>query len=311
MPNPHQLPPEMSAFADYLGKAAGFIAGPDIADIRAGTKALRDSVDRKRPDMHAVEDAAFEGMRYRVYRPFETPSRRAAIFLHGGAWSHLDVDVYDPVLRRIALEGDLTLIALDYPLAPETPFPANIEACVRFARHIHAGAAELGVDPRFALMGDSAGANIALAVCFLLRDAGETFVDALGLIYGAYELAAESESYARYGGGELPMTTPGVRNSIAFYIPDADRRADPLASPLRGDLTGLPPAFLAVASHDNLYDENIEMARRLGYAGVDVTLRVYPKTIHGFLEAESVTGSPAAAKAMREIARFVADPADG
>jgi acetyl esterase len=309
--NPHKLPADMLAFAEYLNKAGELIAGPDIADIRGGTKALREGATRRQPSVHAVEESTFEGMRFRIYRPFEKSAGRAALFLHGGAWSHLDIDVYDPIARRIALEGDLTVIALDYPLVPETPFPANIEACAHFACYLHSNAAVLGIDPRFALMGDSAGANLALSASLLLRDTGELFIDALGLIYGAYELAAESESYTHYGGGELPMTTEGVRGALAFYIPDEAQRRHPLASPLRSDLSGLPPTFLSVASHDNLYDENIEMARRLGYAGVDVTLRIYPKTIHGFLEAESVTGAAVAGKAMREIARFIASPASG
>lgn len=303
MNNPHDLPAEMLAFAEYLRKGADFIDGPGMEQVRRGTKVLREATTRALPPVHRVEEATFEDMRYRIYRPHEAPTRCAAVFLHGGGWTHLDIDVYDPVLRRIALEGDIALIALDYPLAPETPFPANLEACIRFIRHVHAEAETLGIDPSFALMGDSAGANLALGASIVLRDAGETFVDALGLAYGAYELADESPSYL-YGDGALPMTTEGLRGALAAYIPDPAQRSHPLVSPLRADLSGLPPTFLSIASHDNLYDENVEMARRLGYAGVDVTMRIYPKTIHGFLEAESVTGSPAASLALREIARF-------
>jgi acetyl esterase len=141
----------------------------------------------------------------------------------------------------------------------------------------------------------------------MLRDGGERFVDSLGLIYGVYDLVDEGESYDRYGNGDLPMTTVGVRETRAFYLPDERERSNPLASPVLADLTGLPRTFLSVASHDNLYSENIMMAERLGYAGVDVTLRIYPKTIHGFFEAESVTGAAVATRAMREIGRFMAE----
>jgi acetyl esterase len=296
---------EMLAFAEYLRSADELIAGPDIASLRGGTRALRVRANRVIPDIHRVERGRFEDFDYDIYRPSK-PATKAAVFLHGGGFSHLDVDVYDPVLRRIALAGDIVVIAPNYPLVPETPFPENLHACERFVRHVAAEAPRLGVAPDLGLMGDSAGANLALGCALIQRDAAQSAIRALGLVYGAFDMVNEGESHRLYGSGDLPLTTAGVRASLDFYIPDPARRRNPLASPILADLSRLPPTFLSVASHDVLYDENIEMARRLGLAGVDVTLRVYPGTIHGFFEAESVSGDPSASRAMTDIAAFMA-----
>lgn len=299
------LGPEMAAFARYLHGGEELVAGPDIASLRAGTKELRSRTDRTVPGIHCVDSGRFENFDYNVYRPADRARSTAAVFLHGGGFSHLDIEVYDPVLRRIALEGDMVVIAPNYPLAPETRFPHNVHACDRFVRHIDADADRLGIEPGPGLIGDSAGANLAIGCALLQRDAGQSSIRALGLVYGAFDMLTERESHGLYGSGELPLTTEAVRATRDFYIPDAARRRDPLASPILANLSGLPRTFLAVASHDVLYDENLEMARRLGLAGVDVSLRVYPGTIHGFLEAESVTGDPSASLAMAELARFV------
>jgi DNA-binding Lrp family transcriptional regulator len=89
------------------------------------------------------------------------------------------------------------------------------------------------------------------------------------------------------------------------YVPDPLRLGSPLASPLGADLHGLPSSFLLVASHDPLFDENIAMAGRLGLAGCEVLLKIYPGTVHGFLEAESIVGSKLARRAPEDLGEFV------
>src|SRR5262249_60606852 len=90
------------------------------------------------------------------------------------------------------------------------------------------------------------------------------------------------------------------------YVPDATRRGDPLVSPLYAELHGLPPSFLAVASHDPLYDENLAFAARLGAAGDAVELKIYPGTVHGFIEAAVARGAPVAQRAVADVGRFLA-----
>ncbi len=295
-----ELSPDMQAFARYLKKADDLIASDAIEDVRLGTRRLRDEAGRRLPAVDNVEEGAFEGMRFRTYRPATAPGVPTVIYLHGGAWSHLDIDVYDPIMRQVAADGPVRVIGLEYPLVPEVRFPANMDACVSFVRHVMAREPNTPI----VLMGDSAGANLAIGTAILLRDRYKTQLAGLALIYGGFDLENERESASRYGGGELPMTTEGVRASQAFYLGKDGDPANPLISPIKADLRGLPPTFLSVASHDNLYDENIEMARQLGYAGVAVELKIYSRAIHGFLEAWSVTGSPIAKTALEDLARF-------
>ncbi|MCZ3374350.1 alpha/beta hydrolase [Rhizobium sp. AG207R] len=295
-----ELSPDMQAFSRYLWKADDLMASDAIEDVRVATRRLRDDADRAIPWIENVQEGTFEGMRYRTYRPDSAAATPTVIYFHGGAWSHLDIDVYDPIMRQVAADGPVTVIGLEYPLVPEVRFPANLQACVNFTRNV------MGSEPNIpiVLMGDSAGANLAMGVAIVLRDRHKIKPAGLALIYGGFDLENERESAARYGGGELPMTTAGVRASHAFYLGDDGDPANPLMSPIKADLRDLPPTFLSVASHDNLYDENIEMARQLGYAGVSVELKIYPRAIHGFLEAWSVTGSQIAKSALEDLARF-------
>ncbi len=295
-----ELSPDMQAFARYLRKADNLMASDAIEDVRLATRQLRDEAGRTVPAVENVEEGTFEGMRYRAYQPTTAPGGPTVIYFHGGAWSHLDIDVYDPIMRQVAVDGPVRVIGLEYPLVPEVRFPANMEACVSFVRHVMDGEPNTPV----VLMGDSAGANLAIGAAMILRDRHDTQLAGLALIYGGFDLQSERASAARYGGGELPMTTEGVRASQAFYLGEDGDPANPLISPIKADLRGLPATFLSVASHDNLYDENLEMARQLGYAGVSVELKIYPRAIHGFLEAWSVTGSQIAKTALEDLARF-------
>lgn len=300
------LAPEMAAFETYLRGSDELLTGNTVEHIRLATSALRARASRSKAEMANVSEDSFEGFRYRVYDPGQNSGRLASVFYHGGSWTHLDIDVYDPIIRRIAMESGAPIYAVDYPLAPEVQFPLNVEFCVRFARHVSSARKSSGADDgRLGLAGDSSGANLALATAMQLRDDGDDFVAAIGLAYGVYDLVSQPESFDIYGSGDLPLTTAGVLSDRELYVPDAAMRTNPLVSPLKGDLQGLPPTYLAVASHDALYDENLALARELGLAGVDVTLRVYPGMLHGFFETESLYGSPMAKIALHDLGAFM------
>src|SRR5258708_22097235 len=103
-------------------------------------------------------------MRYRLYRPTAASGLPVVLFFHGGGWTLLDIDTHDPIARLIAAASGAAVLSLDYPLAPEAPFPGAVDACTRFARFVAASAGQLGLaDAAPALAGDSAGANLAVA----------------------------------------------------------------------------------------------------------------------------------------------------
>lgn len=297
---------EIRRFVDFLMSGDVVDLNAPIVERRARTKALRENWPRTIPSIYSQTEAAFGGCRFRMYRPDDSPELPAIVFLHGGGWSMLDIDVYEPIIKRLALTSGAAVLAIDYPLAPEAPFPLAIESCTGFVRHVVASSGSFKIRPgSVAVVGDSAGANLAVAVALILRDKKEDIVNALGLVYGAYDLANESNSCALYGSGGLPLTIESMRNSRTTYVPDPLRLGLPLVSPLGADLHGLPPSFLQVASHDPLFDENIAMAGRLGLAGCEVLMKIYPGTVHGFLEAESIVGSKLARRALQDLGAFV------
>ena len=95
------------------------------------------------------------------------------------------------------------------------------------------------------------------------------------------------------------------------YVPDPVRRKEPLASPLRADLIDLPPVFMIVAQYDVLYDENMAFSERLGAAGNDLMVRVYPGTVHGFLEAAGAVDAAVAKRAIKDLGRFLSRVPEG
>lgn len=304
------LAPEMAAFAEYLRSSDELQADDTIEHMRVATSELRARASRTRPEISRIEEQHFEGFRYRVYDTGQHAGGggRASVFYHGGSWTHLDIDVYDPIIRRLAIESRAPVFAVDYPLAPEVQFPGNVEFCARFARHCASSLMDSGSpDGAVGLIGNSSGANLALAAALKLRDEGSSIVKALGLAYGVYDLVDEPASFEIYGSGDLPLTKAGILEDRKLYVPDAKMRTHPLVSPLRGDLRGLPPTYILVASHDALYDENLALAAKLGLAGIDVSLRVYPGMLHGFLETESLLDSSTARQALRELGTFMYD----
>jgi acetyl esterase len=302
------LDPEIVAHVDLLKRGAIPIATSTVAEIRAAAANLRRGWNRPGPAMHAVRDETLAGMRYRHYRPVAAGRLPAVVFFHGGGWTLMDLDTHDSIARGIAAASGAAVLSLDYPLAPEAPFPAAPNACHAFLGAVSRSADALGLVPgAVALAGDSAGANLAVSAVLMAREAGEPLGRGLALVYGSWDLSnLKRDSYVRYGSGELPLTIERMTLFRDCYVPDRALRTHPLVSPLHADLTGLPPAFLAVASHDPLYDENFLFASRLGTAGVDVTLTVYPGTVHGFVEAASAVDAAVARRALADVGAFIA-----
>ncbi len=302
------LDPAIVPFLELLRRGALPTATSTVEELRAGARVLRTAWRDKGPTMHEIIDARFEGMRYRIYRPIASERLPAVVFFHGGGWTLMDIDTHDPIARLIAAASGAAVLALDYPLAPEAPFPAALDACTRFVRFVADEADRLRLAPgALALTGDSAGANLAVGVTLRLRDAGAAPPRGLGLVYGSYDLSTLArDSHRRFGDGSLPLSIERMAFFRNSYVPAAAERADPFVSPLHADLGGLPPCFLTVASHDVLYDENLLFAARLGAAGVSVELKIYPGTIHGFIEAAAAVDAPIANEAVADLGRFLA-----
>ncbi len=231
----------------------------------------------------------------RAYVPAagEAP-RPLVVWLHGGGWMLGSIDTYRAPVRRLARAAGAVVLSVGYRLAPEHPHPAALEDALAAVRWAAADGARVGGDPaRVAVAGDSAGGNLAAVAARRLR--GEVDLRLQALVYPVTDARAGTPSSRAFGEG-FGLTALGMRRYWAAYLDGADR-GEPDASPLRaGDLAGVAPAWVLTADHDVLRDEGEAYAAALERAGVPVTLRRWPGTIHGFLRWQ------AAAAVSREAA---------
>jgi acetyl esterase len=247
-------------------------------------------------------------IKLRAYRPAGTAADAvlpALVYYHGGGWVVGNLDSHDTICRHLANAAGCRVISVDYRLAPEHVFPAAVDDAMAALRWVAAQAGSLGIDPaRIAVGGDSAGGNLATVVALAARDAAWPPLAAQILVYPVTDFSFSQDSYARVTEGP-PLTTASMVWFREHYLPRPEHRADWRASPLRAaSLAGLPPAFVALAWHDPLFDEGLEYAKRLESEGVEVTLRRYDGQIHGFLAMgrlvpEGLELAEAAAAALR------------
>ena len=223
----------------------------------------------------------------RVYTP--TRLRKAGglapglVFFHGGGWVIGDLDSHDVVCRKLADEGELMVVSVDYRLAPEHKFPAAVDDAIASTKWIAENAKQFGIDAsRLMVGGDSAGGNLAAVVAISARDGNGPDIAGQLLIYPAIDFAMTHPSHKEPETSIL-LTHSVIRWFSDHYLNGAADVHDWRASPARAKtLIGLPPAYVLTAGADPLRDEGDEYARRLKEAGVAVTYRTFPGQFHGF-----------------------------
>jgi acetyl esterase len=236
-----------------------------------------------------IEEGGFP-FRVRLYTPHGEERPPLAMFLHGGGWVLGTVAEYDALCRQLAAGARCAVAYVDYRLAPEHRFPAALEDCHAAARWLSASAPEYGIDAaRMAVLGESAGGNLAAALTLLARDRAGPQIACQCLIYPVTDLAMDTASYELFGTG-YPLTAGDMRWFRDHYLASPEQVGNPLVSPLRASsLGGLPPALVMTAEFDPLRDEAEAYAGRLAAENVPVELVQVPGVVHGFLDhADSV-----------------------
>ncbi len=221
----------------------------------------------------------------RIFYPDSAPPGSAPllVFFHGGGWVVGDVTSHDEICRQLCAGAACVVISVDYRLAPETPFPGGLEDCYAVTLWAAEHAAELGGDPtRLAVGGDSAGGNLAAAVCLLAREQGAPAIGHQLLIYPVTDSDFERPSYRDNADGYL-LTRGMMQWFWQQYLADPAQANDPLAAPLHGELSDLPSATVITAGFDPLRDEGQAFAEKLSAAGVAVEHREFKGMIHGFV----------------------------
>jgi len=257
--------------------------------------------------MARVESLSIPGpggeMAARLYVALGTPQppQPLLVYFHGGGWVIGDLDTHDGVCRFLADHGGCRVLSVDYRLAPEFPFPLPVEDAVAAFAWAHEHAGELGADPgRMAVGGDSAGGNLATALCIQNRDAGNPQPAMQLLLYPVTDAVGGQQSRDTFAKSFL-LTRNDMEWFENHYIPDGIDEADPRASMMRAtDVSGLPAAYVATSGFDPLRDEGEIYAARMREAGVQVVLQRHSSQIHGFANLTAIC--PSARAAMLEVA---------
>lgn len=232
----------------------------------------------------------------RIYRPASARDLSpCVVYLHGGAFTKGNLDSGDPIAWGVADKTGCVVVSVDYRLAPEHAFPAGVEDCYAVLFFLSRNGAQHGIDPkRLAVWGDSAGGNMAAAVCLMARDRGAPAIRAQAINYAVLTDDVSAPAYRLYA--NAPVTTASVDRAWDLYLGSGRPTSNPYAAPLKAsNFANLPPAHVHLAEFDCLADDSRAYADRLAVAGNEVVLRTAPRMIHGYLRAR-FSGPDAAAE---------------
>jgi acetyl esterase len=250
-------------------------------------------------DVEEIRDLKLPGraadIPLRLYRGAGTSEDQVLpclLYLHGGGWVFGDIGSHDGVCRRLANEAQCSVVAVDYRLAPEHPFPAAVEDCAAALTWLANNADACRIDAtQIAVGGDSAGGNLAAVLALMGRDGTVPQSMFQALLYPAVDLTMSTESYKRITDG-MPVTAKTMRYFVDHYTPEEAARTDWRASPLLApSLRGAPPALVLTCGHDPLCDEARQYADRLEREGVRVTALHVSDHAHGILTMGKVIGA--------------------
>ena len=240
----------------------------------------------------------------RVYRPDASEPLPLLVYAHGGGFVFCDLDSHDGLCRNLANLIPAVVVSVAYRLAPEHRWPTAAEDLYAATRWAVDHAADFGADPsRVVVGGDSAGGNLAAVTTLMARDRGGPDLAAQLLLYPVISADFDTDSYRLFGRG-FYNPRPALQWYWDQYVPQFGDRQNPYASPLHGDLHGLPPAVVILAGHDPLRDEGIAYADALEAAGVPVSRRPFEGGIHGFMTMPMLD---IAHQARREASRALGD----
>ena len=313
MPNSIAAPfirQDVRAFLDFLNA----LPGPKMSDMeataaRAAYAGMTDLTDPPVGTLATIIDIAIPGPAGAIpARLFDARVDRepgpAMVFYHGGGFVIGNIATHASFCVEMARILDLPVISIDYRLAPEHPWPAAPDDCEAAARWIATSPAALERHvTSLVLAGDSAGGNLTIVTAMALRDLPAAVpVVAQFAIYPATDTTRPYPSYKAFAEGYL-LTRDSMRWFEAAYRAEGSHVR---ASPLIGDLAGMPPALVLTASLDPIRDQGRAYAAALAEAGVSVAFREAEGNIHGFVNmrkaipssVEDVAGALAALNAM-------------
>ena len=250
--------------------------------------------------VNSVEEQKIRGddrdVRVRIYDPTPDEALPALVYFHGGGWVCGNLDTHDSVARAFASRGEVVVVSVDYRKAPEHKFPAAVEDAYKATKWTANHTETIGAGDGLAVAGESAGGNLAAVVAQLARDEeiGGPDIGHQLLLYPVTNHSYDTQSYETNREGYF-LTRRAMVWFWNHYLRDDALGTDghnPLASPLRGDLEGLPSATVFTSGYDPLRDEGFQYAEALDEANVDVTHTNYETAIHDFANMVDLNGAP-------------------
>ncbi|MBW2523349.1 MAG: alpha/beta hydrolase [Deltaproteobacteria bacterium] len=279
--------------------------GPKFRRAGISVAALREAMGymagfAKVPPETRVEEEDLGGVRAEWVAGPSSRSDRVVYYLHGGGCIMGRPSDYRELAARIASAAQARVLLPDYRLAPEHPYPAALDDGLTGYRWL----LDSGLRPEsIAIGGDSAGGGLTLQTLLTLREEGEPLPAAAVFLSPLTDwIHFDGDSYRTRAKTDPWLTEALCRLVAAYYVCDADRD-DPLLSPVRADLGGLPPMLVQVADDEVLLDDAIRLAHRARRAGGDVSLSVWPNLWHVF--QGSASSLPEARDAIDGIGEFL------
>ncbi|MEO0881104.1 MAG: alpha/beta hydrolase [Pseudomonadota bacterium] len=249
---------------------------PSIETMRDGYAAAGQATPMA--DGATSEEVELGGVPGLKITPAETVSDRTLLYFHGGGYLIGSPLSHRSMVSEIATKLKATAYSMDYRLAPEAPYPAAPTDGLASYRAL----LESGLDPANILIsGDSAGGGLTMATALKIREAGLAMPAALLPISPWVNMACDGWAFSIMEGRDPMITQEGLSEMAATYLNGGDA-ADPIASPIHADLSGLPPTLIQVGSEEALLSDSTTLAERAGAAKVDVTLEIWPGMIHVF-----------------------------
>ena len=296
-----RLDPEI---VDYLRKTQPTLSSAHLltaVELREAYNALR-MVPTEITSLCEVQNLAIPApqgeIQARLYKPVDQDKLPLLVWFHGGGWVLGDLDSADMTCRDIARHSGCLVLSVNYRLAPEHPFPAAYNDAATALQYAHDNSSALGANiNKVAIGGDSAGANLAACACIGNKSIPIKFQL---LIYPVIEADFSNSSYIENEDG-FGLT----RNLMMWYwnqyIPEQTDRSDKRVTPLTGNLTNLPPAYILTVKFDPLRDEGLKYANALTQAGVAVESTHASDTIHGFFTMPTKGGALARKEAAFQL----------
>lgn len=288
------------------------LTSTDICDVRSWCEEIQHNWDVPQVDVWREDDRVIDAPQgkipVRVYWPKEAQSCTdlgLLLYFHGGGWIVGSPNISNNMCRHLCRFGQSIVVSVDYRLAPEHKFPAAVDDCQSALRWVISSAAELGANPaKICVGGDSAGGNLAAAICNLAKE--ELTVWKQLLFYPCLAMYDNHGYRSRelYGNGDYGLSDNDLRFMREQYVDRPSLYRDVRFSPILADLSAqIPSTLIIMPEYDPLRDEGMDYASKLQAAGVPVEFRLYEGVIHGFLTHAGAVG--VGIQALNDIAAFL------